>query len=216
MGFGDILARKFFKFNGGSQVQVGITSPYVLAPADDQFLICDPAAPTKCVRLDSGAVTAGSTRVFSFPDRDITAGGGIGTKTTQLSATGGLTLTTAQSGATVLFDAAAATAVALPAIAAADVGTVFKFIWTITATGNHTITAQSGDLLAGSAIMGVSGAADVDTYFPNGSSHLVLTANGSTTGGLKGSVAFYEAVSATQWNVYTIQVCTGTQATPFS
>jgi len=211
MGFGDQLARKIFSFASGSQVDVRMTSPYRLKAVDDQFLICDPADITKCARFDAGNITTATTRVVNLANADVTTG-----KSTQLSATGGLTLTTAQTGSTVLFDAVGATAVALPAIGASDVGTRFLFLWTVTATGNHTITAQSGDLLVGYANMGVSGANDVDTYFPNGSSHLVLTANGSTTGGLKGSMAYYEAVSATQWNMYTLQACTGTQATPFS
>jgi hypothetical protein len=215
MGLKDQMAAAL-RFKSSSSTDIQPKDIFRFAPDDDQFVICDPADTTKCVRLDAGAVATATTRVYSFPDRDVTAGGGIGSKTTQLSATGGLTLTTASSGATVLFDAVGATAVALPAIAAADVGVKFTFLWTVTATGNHTITAQSGDLLVGLALMGVSGAGDVDAYFPNGSSHLVLTANGSTTGGLKGSMAVYEAVSATQWNVYTIQACTGTQATPFS
>jgi len=199
------------RFKGSSSTDIQPKDIFRFAPDDDQFVICDPADPTKCARFDAGNITTATTRVVNLANADSTLG-----KTTQLSATGGLTLTTAQTGATVLFDAVGATAVALPAIAAADVGTNFLFLWTVTATGNHTITAQSGDLLVGYANMGVSGANDVDTYFPNGSSHLVLTANGSTTGGLKGSMAYYEAVSATQWNMYTLQACTGTQATPFS
>lgn len=171
--------------------------------------IQDTTDTTKVLVFDASGIPTGTTRTLA-------AGGQGGSRTTQLSATGGLTLTTAQTGSTILFDAAAATAVALPAIGAADVGVWFQFLWTITATGNHTITAQAADLLNGIALMGVSGAGDVDAYFPNGSSNLVQTANGTTTGGLKGSMARYEAVSATQWNVYTLQICTGTQATPFS
>jgi hypothetical protein len=64
--------------------------------------------------------------------------------------------------------------------------------------------------------------ADFDTantgaYFaPNGSSNLVITMNGSTTGGKKGTWIELTATSATQWIVQGFLFGDGTLATPFS
>lgn len=212
----DKIFGSLFQLKVANQNKVGLDAGASLQVPSARFYLEDATDNTKLVNFATSGVTTATTRTVTFPDRDLALGGGIGTKITNLSATGGLTLTVLQSGAMVNFDAAGATAVALPAVGATDVGVYYDFYWSVTATGNHTITAQAADLLLGYAAMGVSGAGDVDTYFPNGSSHLVLTANGSTTGGLKGSYARYVCTSATTWNVTAVLVCTGTQATPFS
>jgi hypothetical protein len=182
---------------------------------DDKIAIVDPADTTKRIRFDAGSVTTATTRTVSVPDRDFTLGGGAGGRMAVTASAGSLTLTAAMSGQTMLFDAAGATAYALPAIAAADVGVYFDFYTTVTATGNHTITAQTGDLLVGSALMGVTGA-DIEVFAPDVSDDLIITQNGSTTGGIAGSWVRVVALSATRWGVTAILRCSGAQATPFS
>ena len=81
-----------------------------------------------------------------------------------------------------------------------------------------TITAASGDILSGYALIRASadGAANVFSYFAaDGSDDLVITVNGSTTGGLVGDRV--ELVgTADGWNVRAVLSGTGTLATPFS
>lgn len=215
MGFGDQLARALWQFKRGGQLYFGVKDPYILSLEDDTFLVCDPADTTKCIRFDAGGVTTATTRVVSLGDADINLGSGVGGKASILASSGNTTMTTAMSGSVMLIDATAV-AYALPAIGAGDIGMRFTFFWTVASTANATITAATGDLLEGFANIGVSGAADIDTYFPNGSSHLILTANGTTTGGLKGSVVRYTAINATMWGVEAHLKGSGTQATPFS
>ena len=146
----------------------------------------------------------------------------------QVTDTGGayatpVVLTSAQSGRVIIVDDAAGLDFTLPAIATADIGTHFKFLITVTVTSNNfRVTAATGDLLFGGVWM-----PDFDAAFdsltregiwftPNGSSHLVLTCNGSTTGGKVGGWVEYTATSATQWFVQGILPADGTIVTPFS
>lgn len=144
----------------------------------------------------------------------------------QVTDTGGayatpVVLTTAQSGRVILVDDAAGLDFTLPAIAAADVGTHFKFLVTVTITSNNfRVTAATGDLLQGGLWT-----VDFDDVYtapqavflePDGSDDLVMTMNGSTTGGKRGTVVEFIATTATQWFVTGISVGDGVLATPFS
>ena len=92
----------------------------------------------------------------------------------------------------------------------------FWFVATIIAT-DQTITAGAGDLLTGS-IEVVDTAADTDVFVPDVSDDLIITLNGTTTGGKTvGSWCHLVAISATLWWVEGIFLtATETQATPFS
>jgi len=130
-------------------------------------------------------------------------------------------LTEAQSASAILVNDAAGLDFTLPAIAAAQIGLSYKFLVTVSVTSNNfRVTAASGDLLLGSVLM-----ADFDAAYtapqgvyltPNGSSHLVLTCNGTTTGGKKGTAVEFIAVSATGWFVTGLVFGDGVLATPFS
>jgi hypothetical protein len=85
----------------------------------------------------------------------------------------------------------------------------------VTATGAHSITAGAADLLVGTAIMAVT-AADIEVFHPNATSDLVLSMNGSTTGGVAGTWIRFIALSATRWGVIGVINTTGAQATPFA
>lgn len=141
----------------------------------------------------------------------------------QVTSTGGvyatpIVLTVAQSGRVILVDDAAGLDFTLPAIAAGDVGTHFKFYVTVTVTSNNfRVTAAAGDLLFGAIYMSDFDTANTGAYFAaNGSSNLVITMNGSTTGGKKGTWIEMTATSATQWIVQGVVFGDGTLATPFS
>lgn len=59
--------------------------------------------------------------------------------------------------------------------------------------------------------------ANTGTYFtPDESNDLIITMNGSTTGGKKGTVITVTAITATGWFVEGLVFGDGTLATPFS
>lgn len=130
-------------------------------------------------------------------------------------------LTEAQSGSIILVDDAAGLDFTLPAVAAAQVGTSYKFLVTTTITGNNfRVTAAAGDLLRGGVFM-----LDFDAAYtapqgvyktPDESDDLVMTCNGTTTGGKKGTVVEFVAIHATGWFVSGTVFGDGVLATPFS
>lgn len=136
-------------------------------------------------------------------------------KKSVLASSGNTTMTSAMSGSVMLLDGAA-TDYTLPAIGAGDVGMEFWFVATIIAT-DQTITAGAADLLTGS-IQIVDTAADIDVFVPNVTSDLIITLNGTTTGGKTvGSYCHLVAISATRWWVEgSFLTATETQSTPFS
>ena len=84
-------------------------------------------------------------------------------------------------------------------------------------SGTITITAESGDLLKGFAFLEATDAANNKTMFqPDGSDDLIITLNGSTTGGLVGDKIECVGISATEWRVRATLQHTGSAATPFS
>jgi len=145
----------------------------------------------------------------------LSTGGGIRYKRSVLASAGNTTMTSAMSGSVMLLDGAT-TDFTLPAIGAGDIGMEFWFVATIIAT-DQTITAGAGDLLTGS-IEVVDTAADTDVFVPDVSDDLIITLNGTTTGGKTvGSWCHLVAISATLWWVEGIFLtATETQATPFS
>lgn len=144
----------------------------------------------------------------------------------QVTDTGGayatpIALTEAQSGRVILVDDAAGLDFTLPALAAAQVGTHYKFLVTVTITSNNfRVTAQAGDLLKGGVLMvdfnDVYTAPQGAFLEPDGSDDLVFTANGTTTGGKAGTVVEFIAISATEWFVTGTVAGDGVLATPFS
>jgi hypothetical protein len=141
----------------------------------------------------------------------------------QVTDTGGayaspIALTEAQSGRVILVDDAAGLDFTLPALAAAQVGTHYRFLVTVTITSNNfRVTAASGDLLFGAVWIADFDTANTGAYFAaDGTDDLVLTMNGSTTGGKKGTVVEFIATSATQWFVTGTVFGDGSLATPFS
>ena len=62
--------------------------------------------------------------------------------------------------------------------------------------------------------MGIDTSATSEMQALNGTTHLTITMNGSTTGGLIGTVIDFEGISATQWLVNGLVVGSGTLATP--
>ena len=143
------------------------------------------------------------------------AGNTTNVKVPSLSGQGAtVTLTAAQSGTTCLFDRAAGIVYTLPAPAA---GLKFRFITTVAVTlnANTVVTDAATTFLLGAAQVGIA-AGTGSLFIADGTSHIKVTSNGSTTGGLKGSIYDVECVDGTHWNVSGQLIGSGTVATPFS
>jgi hypothetical protein len=122
---------------------------------------------------------------------------------------------TAVPGNEYMINRAAGVAITLPQVHA---GAVIIFHIGITVTSDTVITATAGDLMSGYAfIEDNDNAADNDkAYFAPVTSFLVMTLNGTTTGGLIGDCITLVGISSTEWRVRSVLKGTGTIATPFS
>lgn len=124
------------------------------------------------------------------------------------------TLSADDSGSTVVFDRAAGTIVTLPV---AVPGLVYDFEVTTSVTSNNykVITGAATEFLIGSL---VNLKTDLTTLFSigNGSTHVAVTMNGTTTGGLLGTKLRFTCLSATRWQVEGTNLASGVIATPFA
>lgn len=126
------------------------------------------------------------------------------------------TLNENESGSIALFDRAAGIVYTLPT---AKPGMVFDFIVTTTVTSNaaKVITAVGTELLIG-------GYTNVDTdtsnavaaFTGNGSTHVAVSMNGTTTGAVAGTRLRFTCLSSTRWMVEGIVLGTGVVATAFA
>lgn len=133
-----------------------------------------------------------------------------------IDATGAtLTLTAAQSGSLVFLDRAAGVTVTLPA---PSVGLEFDiFVKTTVTSNNHKIITDAGTTLLVGTIL-VTKAADGTNLatFGNGSTHIAVTMNGTTTGGVAGTWLRFSCIASTLWAVEGFDQASGTIATPFA
>ena len=124
------------------------------------------------------------------------------------------TLVAADSHALVLLDTAAGSILTLPTPVA---GMTFDIAVSVSVTSNsHVITtaATATEFLAGGLQQMIDTTAVSEGQFLNGTSHVTLTHNGTTTGGLIGTYYTFTAVSATVWMVSGLNASSGTLATP--
>ena len=176
-------------------------------------------ASTVAALTASGALIAQSTLAVTGAS---TLSGAVNYKR-QVTDTGGafatpIVLTEAQSGRVLLVDDAAGLDFTLPAIAAAQVGTHFKFLVTVTITSNSfRVTAGTGDVLAGGLFIADFDTANTGAYFTPDGNDLIMTMNGSTQGGKKGTWVEFIATGANEWWVSGgVVFGDGSLATPFS
>ena len=130
-----------------------------------------------------------------------------------LGSSGNTTLNPAWSGSTMLFDTAAGITFTLPA---PSVGLNFNFIikTTVTSSNHKIITDASTTFLQGALILG--GASDTAGLFQgNGTSHVAITMNGTTTGGILGSEVNLYCITSTLWEAEGIVVAAN-PVTPFA
>ena len=148
------------------------------------------------------------------------ATGGMKTGDAKVLAAGaGQTLAASDSGKTIIFGAAAATLIKLPA---PELGMVFNFVTAITATGDHEIQALTNahGFLGGVTIASTAvGESDAFSAAGAGTDDFI-TMNGTTKGGIAGSglriVAILDASAAKCWAVTGTLIGSGTIATPFA
>jgi hypothetical protein len=126
------------------------------------------------------------------------------------------TLKENESGSTVVLNRAAGTVLTLPL---AVPGLVYDVNITTTVTSNSykVITGAATEFLIG-------GYTNVDTdtsnavavFTGNGSTHIAVTMNGGTTGGLLGTTLRFTCLSATRWQVEGMMMGSGVVATAFA
>lgn len=127
------------------------------------------------------------------------------------------TLNANESGSTVLFDRAAGIVFTLPTAPVA--GTYFDFVVATSVTSNaaKVITGAGTELLVGGYVN-----CDTDTsnavaiFTPNGSSHVAVSMDGTTTGGLVGTKLRFTCLSSTKWMVEGIVMGSDSVATAFA
>lgn len=144
-------------------------------------------------------------------------------RTIPVTASGGTTrtLTAPNSGSINLFDSAAGITYTLPTPA---VGLYYDFVWTVLQTSSaHVVTAVAAVFLTGAVAMfsgedvTPSNTLGPKMFAGNGSSHVKLSTNATTSGGGIGSWLRFTCVSATLWYVQgVIKSPSGTIITPFS
>lgn len=125
------------------------------------------------------------------------------------------TLLPKESGAMCLFDVATGVAYTLPP---AVEGMQFEFFATVsrTSTNAHKVTCASGDFLLGVVMAGdASIATSGDVFTADGSTHLGITLDADTEGGLIGTKFTVTAISSGQWIIEGLVIGTGTMTTPF-
>lgn len=130
-----------------------------------------------------------------------------------ISVTADRTLLAEESGSLVLLGVATGATLTLPEAAE---GMWFEVGVSVARTSNSykIITGSAADFLlggymAGDATIATSG----DVFTLNGSTHVALTIDGDTKGGLVGGRLKFTAISGTQWYVEGLVVGTGTLAT---
>lgn len=141
------------------------------------------------------------------------AGGAVGNVTSVTAAT--LAPTAQQSGTTFLLNRAAGCTITLPAPV---VGVNYKFVVQTAVTSNDygMDTDGASTFLAGVIQQVIAASATSEGQAGDGTSHVSLNMNGSTTGGLVGSYHTVTAISGTVWWVDGIHVGSGTLATGFA
>lgn len=153
---------------------------------------------------------SGSTGTFKFP-----SGASSGMVSATLSGQGATaTLTAAQSGGVIYFDRAAGITYTLPVPV---VGLNYTFVVTTSVTSNnHKVITDAGTTLLIGQLSNVVAAGTATGFIANGSTHIAVTQNGTTTGGLVGSWINFICVSSTLWIVDGVTLGSGTVATPFT
>ena len=126
------------------------------------------------------------------------------------------TLNENESGSQVLFDRAAGIIYTLPT---AKPGIFFDFFVSTTITSNNAkvITSAGTEFILGGVNSIDTDSSNVEVGFlANGTTHVAITQNGTTTGGIRGTSFRLTCVSTTLWKIEGDILGSGVVATPFA
>jgi len=127
------------------------------------------------------------------------------------------TLKSSESGALCLFDRAAGVVYTLPA--SPELGCRFEFATTVTITSNAAKVISgtpASQFILGAMFGYTTDATEIDGFSADGSTHVAISSNGSTTGGVIGD-RYTLTYSGSAWLVEGNIFCgTSTPATPFA
>ena len=125
------------------------------------------------------------------------------------------TLSNEESGALCKFDRAAGVVYTLPS--SPNEGCWFEFRTTVTITSNAAKVITAGTKYILGTVFGyTTDATEIDGFSADGSTHVAISSNGSTTGGVIGD-CYTLVYDGTQWLVEGNIFCgTATPATPFA
>lgn len=125
------------------------------------------------------------------------------------------TLAQEESGALCLFDSAAGVVYTLPP---PIVGMQFEFATTVSRTSNahKVITNAATVFLIGSVEMVINTSATTLAALANGTTHVAISHNGTTTGGVQGDRYRVTCISSTLWAIDGLVSGSGALATPFA
>lgn len=203
-----------------SGTAIGNVAP-IYVDSDDNILKMIPAGSgtTEVQILDASSSQTLTNKTLTSPV--ISTPTITGAKQPVISGSGAtVALTAAQSGSVCLFDRAAGIVYTLPAPA---VGLYFDFITTVTITSGaaEVITDAGTTFMGGTVSMALEattpGANPGPKFFTgNGTSHVKISSNGTTTGGILGSQYRVTCVGATNWVASGLVLASGTIATPFA
>lgn len=123
-------------------------------------------------------------------------------------------LTSKEAGALCLYDASTTVTYYLPTPV---IGMRFNFFTTVSVVASdvHKLRCTTGSFLLGALTVGTIATASAAGVAANGTTHLGMSSNGSTTGGLIGSYFEITALSTTQWAIEGFLIGSSTVATPF-
>lgn len=130
-----------------------------------------------------------------------------------------LTLTSENSGSTVVLDRAAGVTVTLPDASTENIGVFYDFIVETTVTSNAYVinTAKAADLYVGGVSFIDDTTPESATMFkPDVSNDDAMSMNGTTTGGKIGCDFRIKCIGVNKWYVSGIVAASGVIATPFA
>jgi hypothetical protein len=125
-------------------------------------------------------------------------------------------LKASESGALCLFDTAAGVVYTLPTPVA---GMEFTFMPTIKTSGTYKVITKTiaSEFILGTIFGYTTDVTEIDGFAGNGTSHVAVAHNGTTTGGDAGGRYTLTAISATQWLITGNMYCgTATPGDPFA
>jgi len=117
------------------------------------------------------------------------------------------------SGATVVLNRANGSVIVLPT---PEIGLTFEFyILTSVTSNDYTIVTQNATLIGNMVNVDTDTDNAVDAFLANGTTHVAINMNGTTSGGIKGTYFKLTCISSDTWLVNGTNIGTGIVESPF-